>query len=118
PKSLGPKFPNLSLPNSSGKAMASKRRFPIPLWLAVFLLLTAGLAVEVLLLRQSGGSRVSRFTILQINDVYRIEGLDNRTVGGLARVRTIRRTLEAQGSPVLLLHAGDFLYPSVLSREF
>ena len=58
----------------------------------------------------------SRFTILQINDVYKVEGLEGGRLGGLARVRTLRRQLEAEGRPVLLLHAGDLLFPSVMSK--
>lgn len=58
----------------------------------------------------------ARFTILQINDVYKIEGLEGGGVGGLARVRTLRKQLEAEGRPVLLLHAGDLLFPSVMSK--
>jgi 2',3'-cyclic-nucleotide 2'-phosphodiesterase (5'-nucleotidase family) len=58
----------------------------------------------------------ARFTILQINDVYKIEGLVGGRIGGLARVRTLRKELEAEGRPVLLLHAGDFLFPSVMSK--
>jgi 5'-nucleotidase len=57
------------------------------------------------------------FTILQINDTYKIEGLEAGRVGGMARVRTLRRELEAEGRPVLLLHGGDFLFPSVMSRH-
>ncbi len=56
------------------------------------------------------------FTILQINDTYKIEGLRAGAEGGLARVRTLRRQLEAEGRPVLVLHAGDFLFPSVMSK--
>lgn len=64
---------------------------------------------------QSDGSRM--FRILHLNDVYRIEGLaDGR--GGLARVRTLRRQLESDcPAGVLLTHAGDALFPSMLSRE-
>ncbi len=58
----------------------------------------------------------ARFTILQVNDVYKIEGLEGGRVGGLARVRTLRKRLEAEGRPVLLLHAGDLLFPSVMSK--
>jgi 5'-nucleotidase len=58
----------------------------------------------------------ARFTILQINDVYKIEGLEGGRVGGLARVRTLRKQLESEGRPVLLLHAGDLLFPSVMSK--
>ncbi len=52
----------------------------------------------------------AQLTILAINDVYR---LDN-----LAQVRTLRARLEQQYGKVLLLHAGDFLFPSLLSRRF
>ena len=57
-----------------------------------------------------------RFTILQINDVYKIEGLLGGRLGGLARVRTLRKRLEAEGRPVLVLHAGDLLFPSVMDN--
>ncbi|WP_054774764.1 bifunctional metallophosphatase/5'-nucleotidase, partial [Methylogaea oryzae] len=56
------------------------------------------------------------FRILQINDTYKIEGLENGRIGGLARLRTLRKRLEAQGQPVLVLHAGDLLFPSVMSK--
>jgi 2',3'-cyclic-nucleotide 2'-phosphodiesterase (5'-nucleotidase family) len=58
----------------------------------------------------------ARFTILQINDVYKIEGLERGRLGGLARVRTLRKRLEGEGRPVLVLHAGDLLFPSVMSK--
>ncbi len=56
-------------------------------------------------------------TVLAINDTYRIEGDTASARGGLARVRTLRRELEAEGRDVLVLHAGDFLFPSFLSRQ-
>lgn len=49
-------------------------------------------------------------TILVINDVYR---LDN-----LPYVRSLRAALEKQAGHVLVLHAGDFLFPSMLSQRF
>jgi len=58
----------------------------------------------------------NRFKILQINDVYKIEGLEGGQSGGLARLRTLRKHLESDGTPVLVLHAGDALYPSVMSK--
>jgi 2',3'-cyclic-nucleotide 2'-phosphodiesterase (5'-nucleotidase family) len=58
----------------------------------------------------------ARFKILQINDVYKIEGIEAGATGGLARVRTLRKHLESDGTPVLVLHAGDALYPSVMSK--
>jgi 2',3'-cyclic-nucleotide 2'-phosphodiesterase (5'-nucleotidase family) len=58
-------------------------------------------------------------TLLTINDVYRIEGLQAGTVGGLARVRTLRKELEGHApGKVLLLHAGDLIFPSFLSRTY
>jgi 2',3'-cyclic-nucleotide 2'-phosphodiesterase (5'-nucleotidase family) len=56
------------------------------------------------------------FTILQINDTYKIEGLRAGAEGGMSRVRTLRRQLEGEGRPVLVLHAGDFIFPSVMSK--
>jgi 2',3'-cyclic-nucleotide 2'-phosphodiesterase (5'-nucleotidase family) len=58
----------------------------------------------------------SGFTLLQINDTYKIEGLRAGAEGGFSRVRTVRREIEAEGRPVLVLHAGDFLFPSVMSK--
>lgn len=65
---------------------------------------------------QSDGARV--FRVLHLNDIYRIEGLaDGR--GGLARVRTLREKLESDCTDsVLLTHAGDALFPSLLSRVY
>ena len=60
--------------------------------------------------------REARFTILQVNDVYKIEGLEGGSSGGMARLRTLRKQLEADGRAVLLLHGGDALYPSVMSK--
>lgn len=56
--------------------------------------------------------------LLTINDVYRIEGVENGTVGGLARVRALRAELAREHPDLLLLHAGDFLFPSFASRIF
>lgn len=56
--------------------------------------------------------------LLAINDVYRIEGLDGGTAGGLARVRTLRRELERESPDLLVVHAGDLLFPSFASRMY
>lgn len=55
--------------------------------------------------------------IISINDVYRIAGIDNGHTGGLARVRELRKKVEAQYDHVLFLHAGDFLHPSFNSKQ-
>ncbi len=56
--------------------------------------------------------------LLAINDVYRIEGVANGTLGGYARLRTLRRELERDHPDMLTFHAGDLLFPSLLSRVF
>jgi 2',3'-cyclic-nucleotide 2'-phosphodiesterase (5'-nucleotidase family) len=58
-------------------------------------------------------------TLLAVNDIYRIEGVENGRRGGLARLRTLRAELEAKyPGRVVLLHAGDVIFPSLLSRMF
>lgn len=57
-----------------------------------------------------------RFRILQINDVYKIEGLENGRSGGMARIRTLREQLQSDGTAVFVLHGGDALFPSVMSK--
>src|SRR6185369_10481257 len=58
----------------------------------------------------------AQLTFLQINDVYSTTPVDG--AGGLARVATIKRRLAANGRPVLMALAGDFLSPSVASTVF
>lgn len=54
------------------------------------------------------------FTILQLNDVYEITPVEGGRSGGLARVATLKKRLEAEGVPVLTVMAGDFFSPSAL----
>lgn len=65
-----------------------------------------------------GGGRERTATLLAINDVYRIEGLDNGALGGMARVRSLRAELERAAPDLLVLHGGDFLFPSFASRMY
>jgi 2',3'-cyclic-nucleotide 2'-phosphodiesterase (5'-nucleotidase family) len=58
------------------------------------------------------------FQVLAVNDIYRIEGVDEQTAGGMARLRSLRKQLDRPNDPVLVLHAGDFLFPSSLSRQY
>lgn len=53
-------------------------------------------------------------TLLHINDVYEIEPVAGGTSGGLARIETLRRQLEAREGPVLMTLGGDFVSPSAL----
>ena len=57
-------------------------------------------------------------TLLAINDVYRIAGVENGSHGSFARLRSLRAELERDDPDLLILHAGDFLFPSLLSRWF
>ena len=74
------------------------------------------IAIALLFLATSALSADRHFIVVQLNDVYKIEGLENGNAGGLARVRTIRKQLGADGTPVLVMHAGDLLFPSVMSK--
>ena len=58
-----------------------------------------------------------KLAIISINDVYRIAGIDMGETGGLARVRALREQILAEYPHVLLLHAGDFLHPSFISKQ-
>lgn len=58
------------------------------------------------------------FSILAINDVYRIDGLASSGAGGLDRIRAIRAAIEHDQENLLFLHGGDLLYPSFMSRLF
>lgn len=59
-----------------------------------------------------------RAVLLHINDVYRIEGVEEGQVGGLARLRTLRKEMEEKYPDLLLIHGGDFLFPSFASRMY
>ena len=54
------------------------------------------------------------FTILQVNDVYEIDAIQNNQFGGMARVETIRQELLAKDKNTMFMIAGDFLNPSLV----
>jgi len=56
------------------------------------------------------------FVILAMNDVYEINALGGGTVGGMARVATIRKELISENPNMFTLHAGDCLNPSLLGN--
>lgn len=56
--------------------------------------------------------------VLHINDVYRIAAVDGGDRGGMARLTTLRDRLAETHPNLLLTHAGDFLFPSLLSGSF
>ena len=53
---------------------------------------------------------------LLVNDVYIGEPMDNG-LGGIARLKTLRAEL-ARNAPVKMMLAGDFLFPSLLSKWY
>lgn len=58
-------------------------------------------------------------TIIQLNDSYRIDGMQQGRAGGPGRVATLVARAEAEtGRPLAVLHAGDFIAPSLESRYF
>ena len=56
--------------------------------------------------------------IIQLNDTYRVDSLENGKVGGLSRVATLIKQTREQNKNVLLVHAGDFIAPSLESKVF
>jgi 2',3'-cyclic-nucleotide 2'-phosphodiesterase (5'-nucleotidase family) len=54
------------------------------------------------------------FTVLQLNDVYEISPLEGGKSGGLARVATVLKALEAENPNTISLLSGDFLSPSLM----
>ena len=79
-------------------------------------------ALAVLLAAGSAGAQDFRpaLGVVQLNDVYRIDAVENGAAGGIGRVVTlVEQTKRAnRGTPVLVLHAGDFIAPSLESRYF
>jgi 5'-nucleotidase len=80
--------------------------------LLVIVLLLAGCG---LLRRSSAGLDLVKLTVLQINDAYTLEPVDDGRRGGMARLATLVKELRAKNPNTLFLLAGDFLSPSVLS---
>ncbi|MEK6710588.1 MAG: bifunctional metallophosphatase/5'-nucleotidase [Nitrospinota bacterium] len=56
-------------------------------------------------------------TLVHFNDFYRIQGVEGRTKGGIARLGGLLERLRSEG-PVFALFGGDLLSPSLMSREF
>ena len=82
--------------------------------LLAILYIIVSLAIPILVHAKDPYER--EVVVLAINDVYRIEGVEGRRQGGMSLVRALRRQLEHQAPDLLFLHAGDFLFPSLLSQ--
>ena len=55
-------------------------------------------------------------SFIHLNDTYRLDAVEEGKAGGFGRVVTIIRQLQSQGNDVRILHAGDFLFPSLESQ--
>lgn len=62
------------------------------------------------------GNASSGLTFVHLNDTYRIGVVEDGNAGGLGRVVTVIRGLQAAGRDVRILHGGDFLYPPLESQ--
>ncbi|HEU0013047.1 MAG TPA: 5'-nucleotidase C-terminal domain-containing protein [Longimicrobium sp.] len=83
----------------------------------------ARLLASAVLLACAAQARAQEFrpeaVFVQINDVYRIDAVENGQAGGLGRVATMAgRAARQTRLPVRILHAGDFIAPSLESRYF
>ncbi len=72
------------------------------------------LALTALAAAQKPGMR-PEFSLVQLNDIYRIDTVENGNAGGMSRVATL---LQRTKGPVFILHAGDFIAPSLESKYF
>jgi len=102
-----------------GPMIRSNPRVPIPGLLAALVVAALGTAaVPQAAAPAAGAGRDRTAVLIAINDVYRVEGLQEGTIGGLPRVRALRRELEREAPDLLMLHGGDFLFPSFASRMY
>lgn len=62
------------------------------------------------------GGDTPDLTLVHLNDVYRIDAVEDGSRGGMSRVATLARRLKADGREVRITHGGDFLYPSLESQ--
>jgi len=51
--------------------------------------------------------------IVQVNDVYEISPLQNDSIGGMARVASLKKQVQEKNLNTLLVMAGDFVSPSI-----
>src|SRR5690349_518557 len=70
--------------------------------------------------RANAAKPTTELIVVQLNDIYRLDAVRAGKRGGLARVVTLLRRLKDQnpGVPVIVVHAGDFLSPSLESNLF
>ncbi len=67
---------------------------------------------------QAGDDGIIKVNLLQLNDVYEIAPLEDGTVGGMARVATIRKKLVLENPNTYTILSGDFLFPSAIGTMY
>jgi len=65
---------------------------------------------------EPAASESTGLTFIHMNDTYRVADVEDGTRGGLGRVVTLIRQLQAEGREVHVLHGGDLLSPSLESQ--
>lgn len=65
--------------------------------------------------REKKNNRNIEITIVQVNDVYEVTALDGGSIGGMARVATLKKQCLQKNPNTLLVMAGDFVSPSVFN---
>jgi 5'-nucleotidase len=85
--------------------------FPRRTALALFLVLAAIFSIAA----QEKPQCNVKVTLLQVNDVYQFAPVDLGNAGGLARVMTLKKSIQQENPNTLFLMAGDTISPSVES---
>ncbi len=94
--------------------MTVHRREPSAIALAVIIILVGFLPLSA----QQKPDCTVRVTLLQVNDVYQFAPVDQGTRGGLARLLTLKKTIEKESPNTLFLLSGDTISPSVESITY
>jgi len=84
----------------------------------MFLTIVIGLAAILSLSAQQKPDCTVRVTLLQVNDVYQFAPVDLGTRGGLARLLTLKKTIQKESPNTLFLLSGDTISPSVESITY
>jgi len=76
-------------------------------------------AAALLLAAPAAAQRTApTLTVLQLNDVYRIDAVYDGRAGGIGRIVTLASQARAAGEETMVFHAGDAIAPSLESRYF
>lgn len=67
---------------------------------------------------QQSNDCIVRVTLLQLNDVYQFDPVDQGKRGGIARVMTLKKGIQLESPNTLFLLAGDTISPSVESITY